>query len=186
MERDAAILRIETRSAEPVEVRVEHTRGSIARPLTDEELQDKVQTLVTPVLGDGAADRIRKAVDNLPGSSDVSGLLIALRPSAGAPGLGGVRRVQSAPPGAPNDAASHPRRHAAAPAQGTATDQLLALAARLSFRLAQLAKLLFVPGRELSKEFQSLTAQLADLQVLPVILTCITGKTTGKTVLYTV
>jgi len=130
MARDAAILRIETRSAEPVEVRVEHTRGSIARPLTDGELQDKVQALVTPVLGDGAADRIRKAVDDLPGSSDVSGLLAALRPSAGAPGLGGVRRVQSAPIGAPNDAASHPRRHAPGPAQGTATGRLLALAAR--------------------------------------------------------
>ena len=116
MARDAAILRIETRSAEPVEVRVEHTRGSIARPLTDDELQEKVQALVTPVLGDGAADRIRKAVDNLPGASDVSGLLAALRPST--------------PIGAPNDAASHPRRHAPAPAQGTATDRLLALAAR--------------------------------------------------------
>jgi 2-methylcitrate dehydratase PrpD len=126
MARDAAILRIETRSAEPVEVRVEHTRGSIARPLTDDELQDKVQVLVTPVLGDGAADRIRKAVDNLPGASDVSGLLIALRP----PGLGGVHRVQPAPIGAPNDAASHPRRHAPAPAQDTATGRLLALAAR--------------------------------------------------------
>jgi 2-methylcitrate dehydratase PrpD len=127
MARDAAILRIETRSAEPVEVRVEHTRGSTARPLTDDELQDKVRALVTPVLGDGAADRIRKAVDNLPGASDVSGLLIALRPSARAPGL---HRVQPAPVGAPNDAASHPRRHAPAPAQGTTTDRLLALAAR--------------------------------------------------------
>ena len=110
MARDAAILRIETRSAEPVEVRVEHTRGSIARPLTDDELQDKVQALVTPVLGDGAADRIREAVDNLPAAGDVSVLLIALRPST------------------PVEA-SHPRRHAPAPAQGTATDRLLALAA---------------------------------------------------------
>ena len=81
--RDAAVLRIETRSADPVEVRTEHTRGSIARPLTDDELQDKVQALVTPVLGDGAADRIRKAVDNLPGVPDMSGLLTALRPSRG-------------------------------------------------------------------------------------------------------
>ena len=80
--RDAAVLRIETRSADPVEIRTEHTRGSIARPLTDDELQDKVQALVTPVLGDGAADRIREAVDDLPGVGDVSGLLTALRPSA--------------------------------------------------------------------------------------------------------
>ena len=128
--RDAAVLRIETRSAEPVEVRTEHTRGSIARPLTDGELQDKVQALVTPVLGDGAADRIRKAVDNLPGVPDMSGLLAALRPgtAVGAPGLGGVRRVQSAPIGAPNDAASHPRRPAPTPTQDSATDRLLVLA----------------------------------------------------------
>jgi 2-methylcitrate dehydratase PrpD len=111
MARDAAILRIETRSAEPVEVRVEHTRGSTARPLTDDELQDKVHALVTPILGDGAADRIRKAVDNLPAAADVSGLLTALRPAT------------------PVEA-SHPRRHAPIPAEGTATDRLLALAAR--------------------------------------------------------
>ena len=128
--RDAAVLRIETRSADPVEVRTEHTRGSIARPLTDDELQDKVQALVTPVLGDGAADRIRKAVDNLPGGPDMSGLLAALRPSApvGAPGLGGVHRVQPAPIGAPNDAASHHRRPAPTPTQDSATDRLLVLA----------------------------------------------------------
>jgi 2-methylcitrate dehydratase PrpD len=144
--RDAAVLRIETRSADPLEVRTEHTRGSIARPLTDDELQDKVQALVTPVLGDGAADRIREAVDGLPGASDASVLLAALGPSApaGAPGLGGVHRVQSAPIGAPNDAASHhrrpaptPTRDSAAPGPGatgyvtdpeTATDRLLALA----------------------------------------------------------
>jgi 2-methylcitrate dehydratase PrpD len=138
--RDAAILRIETRSAEPVEVRVEHSRGSIARPLTNDELQDKVQALVTPVLGDGAADRIRSAVDGLPSVGDVSDLLTALRP----PGLGGVHRVQPAPIGAPNDAASHHRRPATTSTQDstdpgpsatghatdpeTTTDRLLALA----------------------------------------------------------
>jgi 2-methylcitrate dehydratase PrpD len=122
--RDAAVLRIETRSADPVEVRTEHTRGSIARPLTDDELQDKVQALVTPVLGDGAADRIREAVDELPGVGDVSGLLTALWP----PGLGGVHRVQSAPIGAPNDAASHHRRPTTTSTQDSATDRLLALA----------------------------------------------------------
>jgi 2-methylcitrate dehydratase PrpD len=114
MARDAAVLVIETRSAGPVEVRTEHTRGSIARPLTDEELQDKVRALVTPVLGDGAADRIRDAVDNLPGAPDMSGLLAALRPSV--------------PVGAPNDAASHHRRPAPTSTQDSATDRLLALA----------------------------------------------------------
>ena len=126
--RDAAVLRIETRSADPVEVRTEHTRGSIARPLTDDELQDKVQALVTPVLGDGAADRIREAVDNLPGAPDLSGLLTALRPSVEAPGLGVFTASSRHQKAAPNDAASHPRRPAPTPTQDSATDRLLALA----------------------------------------------------------
>jgi len=126
--RDAAVLRIETRSADPVEVRTEHTRGSIARPLTDGELQDKVQALVTPVLGDGAADRIRDAVDNLPGAPDLTGLLTALRPSVEALGLGVFTASSRHQKAAPNDAASHPRRPAPTPTQDSATDRLLALA----------------------------------------------------------
>lgn len=77
--RDAAQLRIELRSAAPVQVRVEHARGSAARPLTDEELLAKVRALVTPVLGD-RADRIKDAVDALPGASGPSRLFAALRP----------------------------------------------------------------------------------------------------------
>ena len=126
--RDAAVLRIETRSADPVEIRTEHTRGSIARPLTDDELQDKVQALVTPVLGDGAADRIRDAVDNLPGAPDLTGLLTALRPSVEAPGLEVFTASSRHQKAAPNDAASHPRRPARTPTQDSATDRLLALA----------------------------------------------------------
>jgi 2-methylcitrate dehydratase PrpD len=126
--RDAAVLRIETRSADPVEVRTEHTRGSIARPLTDGELQDKVQALVTPVLGDGAADRIREAVDNLPGAPDLTGLLTALRPSVEALGLGVFTASSRHQKAAPNDAASHLRRPAPTPTQDSATDRLLALA----------------------------------------------------------
>jgi len=120
MARDAAVLRIETRAAGPVEVRTEHTRGSIARPLTDEELQDKVRTLISPVLGDDAADRIREAVDCLPAASDVSGLIASLRPmtpddpASGAPGLGVFT-------------ASH-RRPTPTPTQGSTTDRILDLA----------------------------------------------------------
>jgi 2-methylcitrate dehydratase PrpD len=114
--RDAAVLRIETRSADPVEVRVEHTRGSIARPLTDDELQDKVQALVTPVLGDGAADRLREAVDGLPAAEDVSVLLAALRPSVPTPMQGST---------APDPGVTG---HVADPE--TTTDRLLAIAAR--------------------------------------------------------
>ena len=64
-----------------IEVAVEHTRGSAARPLTDEELLAKVRALFGPVLGEAAADRARDAVDKLPGAEDTAELLTALRPS---------------------------------------------------------------------------------------------------------
>ncbi len=78
--RDAAVLRIELAPAAPVQVAVEHTRGSAASPLTDEDLLAKVRALVAPVLGDQAADRIRDAVDALPGAPGCSHLSAALRP----------------------------------------------------------------------------------------------------------
>jgi 2-methylcitrate dehydratase PrpD len=98
--RDAAVLRIETRTAGPVEVAVEHTRGSAARPLTDADLLDKVRGLADPVLGDGSADRVWAAIDGLPAAGDISQLFVSLRPPS---------------------AASHPRRPAPSPAQGSTT-----------------------------------------------------------------
>ena len=80
--RDAATLRITRREAPPVEVTVEHTRGSAARPLTDEEVLNKVRALFAPVLGAAAAERARDAVDKLPGAHDTGALLAALRPEA--------------------------------------------------------------------------------------------------------
>jgi 2-methylcitrate dehydratase PrpD len=78
--RDAAVLRVELRSAPPVQVRVEHSRGSAASPLTDEDLLAKVRALVAPVLdGSQAADRIQHAVDGLPDAPDLSELSAALR-----------------------------------------------------------------------------------------------------------
>jgi 2-methylcitrate dehydratase PrpD len=75
--RDAAVLRVSVAGREPVEVAVEHTRGSMDRPLTDAELLAKVEALVSPVLGAGAAAAIRDMVNALPGSPDVDGLLAA-------------------------------------------------------------------------------------------------------------
>jgi 2-methylcitrate dehydratase PrpD len=89
--RDAAVLRVSLRSApgrEPegewpaVDVAVEHTRGSAARPLTDDELLGKVRALFGPVLGERAADRARDAIGKLPGAEDTAELLAAIRPEA--------------------------------------------------------------------------------------------------------
>jgi len=89
--RDAAVLRIglrPRRGREPavewpaVEVAVEHTRGSAARPLTDDDLLGKVRALFGPVLGERAADRARDAIGKLPSAEDTSALLAAIRPEA--------------------------------------------------------------------------------------------------------
>jgi 2-methylcitrate dehydratase PrpD len=77
--RDAATLRIRRRGAPPVEVTVEHTRGSAARPLTDDEVLDKVRALFGPVLGAGAADRAWAAIGRLSAAPDTSELLAVLR-----------------------------------------------------------------------------------------------------------
>jgi 2-methylcitrate dehydratase PrpD len=91
--RDAAVLRV-TRGTAPgppprparaaaIEVAVEHTRGSAALPLTDDEVLDKARALFGPVLGAAAADRARDAIDKLPGAQDTAELRAALRPEAG-------------------------------------------------------------------------------------------------------
>src|SRR5262249_43675867 len=76
--RDAAVLRISLRSGGPVGVRGEHARGGVGRALPGGELLDKVRALMAPVLGEAAADRIRAAVDRLPGAPDTSGLIMEL------------------------------------------------------------------------------------------------------------
>jgi 2-methylcitrate dehydratase PrpD len=99
--RDAAVLRVTFRPASrasvqeevpanelpavevpEIEVTVEHTRGSAARPLTDDELLAKVRALFGPVLGERAADRAREAIGKLPGAEDTSALLAAIGPEA--------------------------------------------------------------------------------------------------------
>jgi 2-methylcitrate dehydratase PrpD len=65
-----------------IEVAVEHTRGSAARPLTDDELLGKVRALFGPVLGEHAADQAREAIRELPAAGSTAELLAAVRPEA--------------------------------------------------------------------------------------------------------
>ena len=78
--RDAAVLRIALDRGAPVEIRVDHARGSAARPLTDDELLAKVRALIEPVLGESAVDRVKTAVDALPDDPGPSALFAAVRP----------------------------------------------------------------------------------------------------------
>jgi 2-methylcitrate dehydratase PrpD len=127
--RDAAMVQVTLAAAEPVEVRVAHTRGSTARPLTDADLLDKVDQLVAPVLGPSAAARIRDAVNAPPGMSYVMDLLAAVRPepapgaaATGAARAGAAAAVRADAP-APASAAPHTATDTAA-----TTDAVLALA----------------------------------------------------------
>ncbi|QGZ65388.1 MmgE/PrpD family protein [Paraburkholderia acidisoli] len=60
--RDEAFIEARLRGGRTVAHHVEHARGSLARPLTNAELRDKVEQLIDPVLGAGAAARIAGAV----------------------------------------------------------------------------------------------------------------------------
>jgi 2-methylcitrate dehydratase PrpD len=77
--RDEATIRVEEAGAETVAVHVPHARGSLARPLTDNELLAKVDRLAEPVLGTGAALAIANAVDRLDSAPDLSALLATIR-----------------------------------------------------------------------------------------------------------
>jgi 2-methylcitrate dehydratase PrpD len=116
--RDAAVLRVSLSSGEPVTVRAEHTRGSVARPLTDDQLLEKVSALVAPVLGPRAVTRIRAVVEGLPAAPDLTALLGAIRPAAAPPAA--TRPAPSPAPG--------PAPVAAAADRAPATDVILALA----------------------------------------------------------
>ena len=127
--RDAAVLLVARGAGVPaIEVAVEHTRGSAALPLTDDEVRAKVRALFGPVLGEAAADRAGDAIDKLPGAQDTSELLAALRPGA-APG-----KPHPVPSGRPGPATVlQPARSTQEGRQGimTSTGEILALAASL-------------------------------------------------------
>jgi 2-methylcitrate dehydratase PrpD len=59
MPRDAAMLSARLRDGSVVGERVGHARGSLARPLSDDELAEKAGLLIEPVLGESAAHRLR-------------------------------------------------------------------------------------------------------------------------------
>ena len=59
------------KNGERVDVHVEHAIGSLQKPLTDAQLQDKFNALVTPVLGQQRADDITRACWQLGSLADV-------------------------------------------------------------------------------------------------------------------
>ena len=60
---------------------VEHARGSLARPLTPDELMDKVHLLIEPVLGAGVTGRIAAAVQDLEAAPNLDALFALCVPN---------------------------------------------------------------------------------------------------------
>jgi 2-methylcitrate dehydratase PrpD len=77
--RDEAIVEVETVDGRSHVEHVEHARGSLARPLTDAELDDKVAVLVERTLAGRGVDVVR-AVRSLPERSSSAFLIAALTP----------------------------------------------------------------------------------------------------------
>jgi 2-methylcitrate dehydratase PrpD len=79
--RDAAILEIERTDGSTERSTVEHARGSLARPLSDEELRAKVERLVEPVLPGATARLYEVVADFVAGHGDADDLLQATVPA---------------------------------------------------------------------------------------------------------
>lgn len=79
MPRDASEVIVTLSDGEQIRELVEHARGSIDRPFTQEELDAKVALLVEPILP-GRAPLIREVVDGLADSDDLAPLIAACTP----------------------------------------------------------------------------------------------------------
>lgn len=75
--RDAAVITVELTDGRRLQEDVEHARGSLANPLTRDELIAKVESLVEPVIS-GGTDRLVEAVDGLSAGSDLDALIGAV------------------------------------------------------------------------------------------------------------
>jgi hypothetical protein len=60
---------------------VQHARGSLARPLTDDELMDKVRLLIDPQLGEGVTARLAASVANLKAAPNLDALFSLCAPN---------------------------------------------------------------------------------------------------------
>jgi 2-methylcitrate dehydratase PrpD len=72
--RDEVFIEARLKNGMTVKHHVEHARGSLARPLTDDELLNKVRLLVDPLLGNGTAQKLAALVDGLADAANLDGL----------------------------------------------------------------------------------------------------------------
>jgi 2-methylcitrate dehydratase PrpD len=79
--RDEVFIEARLKNGSVVTHHVEHARGSLARPLTDDELMDKVRLLVDPHLGAGTAARLAAVVTGLDTAPSLDALFALCTPS---------------------------------------------------------------------------------------------------------
>jgi len=80
-DRDSVTINVRLTGADDVEVHVAHARGSLVRPLTDAELDAKVDALIEPVLGQGFAATIRRGIEGIDTPTGFADLVTAARPA---------------------------------------------------------------------------------------------------------
>ena len=77
---DAVLLLAELTNGRRIELRVDHAIGSLERPLSDAELDDKFDHLALPVIGAPRAQALRQACRGAAALGDVAELALATRP----------------------------------------------------------------------------------------------------------
>jgi 2-methylcitrate dehydratase PrpD len=78
--RDEVFIEARLKNGSVVTHHVDHARGSLARPLTDDELMDKVRLLVDPHLGAGTAARLAAVVTGLDTAPNLDALFALCTP----------------------------------------------------------------------------------------------------------
>ncbi|OXI30272.1 MmgE/PrpD family protein [Burkholderia sp. AU16741] len=79
--RDEVFIRATLTNGAVLEHHVEHARGSLARPLTDEELMEKVRLLVDPVLGKGSAASLAATIETIDSAPSLDTLFALCAPN---------------------------------------------------------------------------------------------------------
>lgn len=78
---DECLVTVTLKDGRVLKKHVEHAIGSLARPMTDTDLDAKFSGLAVPVLGKGAADRLRALCWQIETSDDVAAIAAAATPS---------------------------------------------------------------------------------------------------------
>ncbi|MFP6561792.1 MmgE/PrpD family protein [Paraburkholderia sp. B3] len=81
VDRDEVFIEARMKDGSTVTHHVEHARGSLAKPLTDDELLDKVRLLVDPALGTGAAARVADFIGHIESAARLDALFSLCTPN---------------------------------------------------------------------------------------------------------